>query len=68
MHVEPKRGVFDTMFVGIFYYIALHLHVLHDEVGTIEGVCHDATNKGCCKNYGFGTFFIEEACYGLLVG
>ena len=48
--------------------VALYLHVLQDEVGTVEGVCHDAADKGGGEDNGIGTFGIEEAADGELVG
>ena len=56
------------MLVGIVYHIALHLHVLHDEVGTIERVCHNAANESGCQDDCIGTLLIEEACHRHLVG
>ena len=45
----------------------MHLHVLHDEVSTIERISHDATHEGCCQNHGIRTLFIEKLLNGILV-
>ena len=57
-----------TMGVGVFYHVALHLHVLHDEVGAVERVGHDAAHKGCGEDHGVGAFLVEEGLDSLLVG
>ena len=55
------------MRIGIADHIALHLHVLHDEVGTIERVGHDTSHEGCCQDHCIGLLLIEELLYGILV-
>ena len=53
------------MGVGFANDIALHFHVLHDEVGTIEPVCHNASHESCRQNDGIGLFLIEELPHGI---
>ena len=48
--------------------VALHLHVLHDEVSTIERVGHDATHEGSGEHHCIGLFLIEELLHRILVG
>ena len=55
------------MLISILYHIALHLHVLHDEVGTVERVGHDAAHKSGSQHYCIRTLLIKEARNGLLV-
>ena len=63
-----KEEFLDTMLVGVLYHVALHLHVLHDKVGTIKRVCHNAANESGCQDDGVGTLLVEEACHCHLVG
>ena len=54
--------------VGLLDDVALHLHVLHDEVGTVERVGHDAAHEGGGEDDGVGLFLVEEGLNGGLVG
>ena len=56
------------MTISVANDIALHLHVLHDKVGSIERVCHNATHKSGCKYNGIGALGIEESLNCILVG
>ena len=56
------------MGVGLRDDITLYLHVHHDEVGTVKGIGHDATDKGSGKDNSVWTLLIEEAAHGKLVG
>ena len=53
--------------IGLLDDVALHLHVLHDEVGTVERVGHDAPYEGSGQHHGFGPLGIEELRHGPLV-
>ena len=55
------------MFVRLLNHVALDLHVLHNEVCTIEAVCHDATYESSSENDSLGTFLVEELAHGGLV-
>ena len=56
------------MGIGVADDVALYLHVLHYEVGTVEGVSHDATYKCSCKNHGIRLLFVKECLNRILVG
>ena len=56
------------MAIGLADDVALDEHVLHDEVGPVEGVGHDATDEGSGENDGVGALAVEEVPDGLLVG
>ena len=58
----------DTMGVSLRDDITLYRHVHHDEVGTVKGIGHDATDKGSGKDNSVRTLLIEEAAHGKLVG
>ena len=53
--------------VGLFDDIALHLHVLHDEVGAVQRVSHDATHESCGEHDCVGLLLIKEFLYSELV-
>ena len=55
------------MAVGVAYHIALHLHVLHNEVGPVERIGHDSAHKRSRKHHSVRTFLIEELLDGILV-
>src|SRR3712207_7083393 len=40
--------------------IALYLHVLHDEIGTVERIGHDASDKCRCEHHGVGTLPVRS--------
>jgi len=63
-----EEELLHAMQISLFDDVALHLHVLHDEVGTIEEVGHDTTHEGGGKHHGIGTLLVEEVLDGLLVG
>ena len=52
---------------GIADNIALHFHVLHDEIGAINAVGHDASDECSGQNYGIRSGDIEELFHGILV-
>ena len=54
--------------VSLLNDVALHLHVLHDEVGAVERVGHDAAHEGCGQHYGIGLLLVEELLHSELVG
>ena len=54
--------------VGLADDIALHLHVLHDEVCAIQGIGHDTADEGGCKYHCVRTFLIKETPHRQLVG
>ena len=56
------------VFVCLLDDVALDLHVLHDEVSTVEGVRHDSSDECCGKNYCVRLLFVEEFLYCQLVG
>ena len=56
------------MEIALFYDIALHLHVLHNEVCTIQRVRHDTTNEGCSQHDSIGFLFIKESLHSKLIG
>ena len=56
------------MLIGLLDDIALHLHVLHDEVSAIERVGHDAAHEGSGKHHRVGLLLVKEVLYGKLVG
>ena len=56
------------MGVGLADDIALHLHVLHDEVCAIQGIGHDPAHEGGCKYHCVRTFLIKETPHRQLVG
>ena len=53
--------------IGLLDDIALHLHVLHDEVSTIERVGHDAAHEGSGEHHGVGLLLVKEVLYCELV-
>ena len=63
-----EEQTLHTVTIGLADDVALHEHVLHDEVGSIERVGHDATHEGCRQNDGLGALLVEEASHGQLVG
>ena len=56
------------MGIGLADDVALDHHVLHDEVGPIERVGHDASHESGRQHHGLGAFLVEKALHGLLVG
>ena len=55
------------MFIRVFNHIALHFHVLHDEIGTVKIVGHNASDECSCKHYCIWLFFIEKLSDGQLI-
>ena len=47
--------------------VALHFHVLHNEVGTVQGVGHDSPDESGCKYHSIRSFLIEEFLDCILV-
>ena len=56
------------MEIGILDHIALHFHILHDEIGAINAVGHDASDERCGQNDGIRSLTIEEVPHRYLVG
>ena len=57
----------DSVAVGVADYVALHLHVLHDEVGPVERIGHDAAHESGRKYHSVRTFLVKELLDGILV-
>lgn len=55
------------MCIGLGDDVALHLHVHHDEVGSIERVGHDAAYKGRSQDHRVGSLLVEELLDRILV-
>ena len=55
------------MLISIFYYVALHFHVLHDEIGTVKKVGHNASDECSSKHYSIWLLFIEKLSDGQLI-
>ena len=55
------------MKIALLNNIALHLHILHDEVCTIEIVCHNTSNESSSKDNGIRFLFIKETLHSLLI-
>ncbi len=63
-----EKELLYMMLVSLLDDVALHLHVLHDKVGAIERVGHNAAHKGRGQHHRIGLLLIEESLYSLLVG
>ena len=63
-----EEELLDAMAIGLADDVALDEHVLHDEVGPVEGVGHDAADEGSGENDGVGALAVEEVADGQLVG
>ena len=62
-----EEQLLHAMGVGLGDDVALDLHVHHDEVGTVEHIGHDATNKGSSQYNSIGLFFVEEGLHSILI-
>ena len=62
-----EEELLHTMRIGIADDVALHLHVLHDEIGTIKRICHDAAHEGCCQDHSVWLLLIEELLHCILI-
>jgi len=56
-----------AMGVSLTDDIALNLHVHHDEVCTIQRICHNTAYKGSSQYYSIRLFFIKELLDRILV-
>ena len=63
-----EEELLHTMRISIADHVALHLHVLHDEVGTIERICHDSAHEGSSQNHCIRLLLVKELLYCILVG
>ena len=57
-----------AMRISVADYVALHLHVLHDEVCTIQRIRHDTAHEGSSQYYCIRLFLVKELLYCILVG
>ena len=62
-----KQQSLHAVLIGLANHVALHHHVLHDEVSTIQAVGHDSTHKGSCQHHRIRLLLIKELAYGHLV-
>ena len=62
-----EEQLLHAMRISIADDVALHLHVLHDKVSTIERVSHNATHESSSQNHSIRTLLIEELLHGILV-
>ena len=53
--------------VSLLNDVVLHLHILHDEISTLERVGHDTTNEGSGEHHGVGLLLVKEVLYCELV-
>ena len=63
-----EEELLHTMRISVTDYVALHLHVLHDEVGTIERIRHDTAHEGCSQDHSIRLLLIKELLNCILVG
>ena len=62
-----KQQFLDVMCIGVANYVALYLHVLHDEVSSVKRVGHYSAHKSCGKHHSIRFLGIEERCDSILI-
>ena len=55
------------MGIGIGNHIALHHHVLHDEIRPVKTISHDATHESGSQHHRVGLLLVKETLHGHLV-
>ena len=64
---SEEEQLLHLVAIGTVDDVALHLQVLHDEVGAVERVGHDATHEGSREHDRLGAFGLEKLLHGPLV-
>ena len=63
-----EKQLFHTVGITLANHVALHHHVLHDEVGAVERISHNAANVSRRQHHSVGAFVVEEFSDSQLVG